>query len=75
MTYTGPYIQYLLKNRGYSFSDVARELGVSPQMVYQVAYGLATSGKVLAKIEETIGLRHGSLTISRKKYRVVAEVA
>ena len=56
MIYDGTDVKYLLEKRGYSFTDVARQLDVTPQTVYHVARGIFKSKRVVLHIEKLLGL-------------------
>jgi len=71
----GIKIKYLLERKGYSLTDVAQELGGSPQNVCNVIWGRCTSRPVLQKIETLLGMRPGSLEISREKTDSLIKVA
>ena len=50
------YIQYNLKVNGFSLSDIARDLCISPQAVWRVVSGLSTSKRVNEWIKLKIGI-------------------
>lgn len=51
----GAWICYRLKLAGISQKKLADQIGVSQQMVQQVAYGLKTSRRVQKTIAESLG--------------------
>ena len=75
MVYGGAEIKYLLEKKGYNFSDVARELGITPQVVHLVARGIAKSQRVTRHIEKLLGMAPGKLEISREKRDAIVKVA
>ena len=48
-------IKYRLRVAGYSFSDLARELSITPKSVSSVCQGLGRSKRVEALIAEKLG--------------------
>ena len=75
MVCDGADIKYLLEKKGYSFSDVARQLHVTPQTVFHVARGIKRSQRVLHYIEMLLGMKPGTLKISREKRDALVKVA
>ena len=75
MPYDGSDIKYLLEKRGYSLSDIAEQLGGSPQNVCNVIWGRCTSKPVLRHIEKLLNMAPGSLEISTEKTDAVIKVA
>ena len=71
-TYDGNDIKCLLGKRGYSLSDVGRELGVTPQAVWNVAWGLSVSQMIATYIERLLGWKPGRLKIARASNRRAA---
>lgn len=67
MVADGEDLKYLLRKKGYSMSDVARKLGITPQVVQRVIMGLDKSQRVKTYVETLLGLEPGSLEISREK--------
>lgn len=47
-------VKYRLRLAGFSFSDVARELGITPKSVSAVSRGFGRSKRVEAKIAEIL---------------------
>ncbi len=70
--YDGSDIKYLLEKKGYSLSDVGRELEVTPQAVWQVIWGLDASQRIVAHIERLLGWKPGRLRIARASNRKAA---
>jgi lambda repressor-like predicted transcriptional regulator len=68
-TYNGSDIKYLLDKKGYSLSAVAREIGVTPQCVHLVIWGIGTSRPVVEFIERLLGWKPGALKIARATNR------
>ena len=75
MIYDGYDIQYYLKKKGFNLTDVARQLNVAPQNVYQVIYGKNVSKRVINHIEKLLGFIPGTLEISREKRDKLIKVA
>lgn len=75
MIYDGADVKYLLEKKGFSFSDVARQLDVTPQTVYHVARGIIKSKRVVQHIEKLLDMAPGSLEISREKRNDLVKVA
>lgn len=75
MVYDGSDVKYLLEKKGYNFTDVARELGITPQVVYLVARGIKRSQRVTSHIEKLLGMAPGTLEISREKRDALIKVA
>ena len=75
MVYDGHDIHYFLKKKGYSLTDVAHQLGVSPQNIYQIIHGICVSKRVTEHIEELLGFAPGILEISREKRDELIKVA
>ncbi len=63
----GSDIKYLLEKKGYSLSDVARDLRVTPQAVQKIIWGDGTSQRVIEYIEKLLGMKAGTLRIIRKR--------
>jgi len=61
----GSDIKYLLEKKGYSLSDVARDLGLRPQTVHMVVWGQGTSQRVIEYIEKLLGMKAGTLQIKQ----------
>ena len=66
MLYDGSDIKYLLEKKGYSLSDVAIELDVTPQTVYHVIWGIQSSKRVLDHIKNILGIKR-KFEVSRIK--------
>jgi len=64
-TYDGTDIKFLLEKKGYSLSDVARELGLYPQTVWQIIWGFGKSQRIVSHIERLLGWTPGKLKIAR----------
>jgi len=75
MRCNGIRIKYLLELKGYSLTDVAQELGGSPQNVCNVIWGRSISRPVQQKIETLLGMEPGSLEISRERKGSLVRVA
>ena len=60
-------IKYLLEKKGFSLSDVARQVGVTPQCVHLVVRGVITSKRVAAQIAKLLGYEDGKLRIAKAK--------
>ena len=71
----GNDLQYLLKKKGFSLSDVARQIEVTPQIIFHVVNGIKKSQRVIQYIEKLLGLKKGSLEISRDKRDALVKVA
>jgi plasmid maintenance system antidote protein VapI len=68
-THNGSDLKYLLEKRGYSLTDVARELGVTTQCISLVIWGRKTSRPVIDHIERLLGMKPGTLRICRNVKR------
>ena len=75
MVYDGNDIQYLLKKKNLSLTDVARELGVSTPAIFYVIRGFKKSKRIIQHIEKRLGMYPGSLEISREKREALIKVA
>ena len=71
----GVRIKYLLERKGYSQTDVARELGSSIPNVCNVIWGRCTSRHVIQKIEQLLDMEPGTLEITREKTDPMIKVA
>lgn len=71
----GTEIKYLLERRGYSLSDVARQLGVTPQNIWMIIWGCGTSQRVIAHIETLLGMKPGTLRIAKRKRTNILKAA
>lgn len=75
MIYDGADIKYLLEKKGYRYTDVARELGITPQVVFLVARGIKRSQRVTRHIEQLLGIAPGTLEITSEKRDALVKVA
>jgi len=76
MVYDGYDIRYLLlKKKGYSLTDIARQLGVTVENVHQVIFGKTVSKRVINHIEKLLGMAPNTLEISREKRDAIVKVA
>jgi predicted transcriptional regulator len=71
-TYDGSDIKYLLDKKGYSLTDVAKELGVTPTCVHHVIWGNTVSARVVEHIERLLEWKPGKLKIARASNRKAA---
>ena len=58
-------LKYLLKKKGYSLIEIAREVGVSRQCVDRAIRGHGASPKVIPHIEKILGFAPGSIKINK----------
>lgn len=65
-TYDGYDIRTFLGRKGYTLTDVGRELGVTPQAVHLVIWGAITSQRIVFHIERLLGWTPGKLKIARR---------
>jgi len=75
MIYDGNDIQYLLKKKGLSLTDVARQLNVTTPAIFLVIRGFKTSQRVVHHIEKLLGMAPNTLEISREKRDAIVKVA
>jgi len=75
MTCDGIDIKYFLKRRGYSLSDVARQIDRTPQHVFNVIMGVYKSQLVVGRIEKLLDMESGTLKISPRAKSSMVEVA
>ena len=68
-------IMYLLRKKGVNLSVVARNLGVTPQYVYQVVSGSRKSERIIHHIEHLLDMDSGSLEITSNKTAPLIGVA
>jgi transcriptional regulator with XRE-family HTH domain len=61
----GSDLKYLLEKKGYSLSDVARDLDVTPQAVHMVVWGVIASQRIVSYIEKLLDFTPGKLRIAR----------
>lgn len=66
MFYDGSDIKYLLEKKGYSLSDVAIELDITPQTVHHVIWGIQSSKRVLDHIKNILNIKN-EFKVSRTK--------
>ena len=72
----GHDLQYLLKKKkGYSLTDVARQLGVSTPNIYQVIFGKTRSRRVTLYLENLLDIAPGTLEITPLKRTELVKVA
>ena len=64
----GVDLKYLLEKKGYSFSNIARNINVTPQHVFRVVRGYSKSERVIRHIEDILSLVPGELEIISPKY-------
>jgi len=74
MVVDGYDVQYLLKKKGFSLTDVARQLSVTTPSVYQAVYGIHRSQRVINHIEKLLGMAPNTLEISREKRDAIVKV-
>jgi len=75
MKVDGEDVKYLLRKKGYTFIDVARQLGYSCNHVRCVAFGLRPSPRVVEHIETLLGMQPGELEITRERRDELVQVA
>ena len=75
MLFDGNDVQYLLKKKGLSLTDVARQLNVSKQNIHQVIFGKFRSQNVINHIENLLDIEPGTLEISERKREELVKVA
>ncbi|OPL13684.1 MAG: hypothetical protein AVO39_10115 [delta proteobacterium MLS_D] len=68
-------IKYLLRKNGYSYKKVAEQLDVSFQIVYEVSRGIKTSRRIRTHIEQLLGIKEGTLRISKERCPPLIKVA
>jgi len=73
--YDGNDIRYLLRKKNLSYTDIARNLGITPQAVFMVANGVIKSDRVIRYFEKLLGMRNGTLEISREPRDALIKVA
>lgn len=73
--FDGSDIKYLLEKRGYSLSDVGCHLGVTPQAVHQVIWGLDASQRIVSHIERLLGMKPGTIAITKSKRTPILKAA
>ena len=71
----GSDLKYLLEKKGFSLSDVAKQLEVTPQTIFHVVMGLKSSQRVVRHIEKLLGLAPGTLEITREKRDAIVKFA
>lgn len=71
----GSDIKYLLEKHGYNYSKIARDLKVNKSTVHRVANGELISPRVKRAIEKALGLKAGTLKISREQRPPLVKVA
>ena len=71
----GSDIKYLLEKKGYSLSDVARDLEISPQAVWNYAWGFGSSQKIASHIERLLDMKPGTLRISKGRRPLICKAA
>ena len=74
MVYDGNDIRYLLRKKNLSYTDIARNLGITPQAVFMVANGVIKSDRVIRYFEKLLGMRNGTLEISREPLDALIKV-
>ena len=75
MRLDGTDIQYLLKKKGFSLTDVARQLGITIPGVVLITRGYCRSQRVRGHIETLLGMKPGELEIVKKNSKVLIKVA
>lgn len=63
----GNDIKCLLGKRGYSLTDVARDLDVTPVAVHWVIWGAIAAQRISAHIERLLDMKPGTLRIKKVK--------
>ena len=75
MLLDGYDVQYLLLKKNITFTDIARELDVTPQNIFMVVKGGRKSQRVLRHIEKLLGIAPETLEITNEKREALFEVA
>jgi len=75
MIFDGTDLKYILEKHGFSLSDVAKQLKVTPQTVFLVVRGYRTSRRVITHIEKLLDMKPGTLVISRERRDELVKVA
>ena len=75
MVYNNFDLKYILEKKGYSLSDVALKLDVTPQTIFHVIWDMATSQRFVRNLEKLLDITSGSLEISREKRNAIIKVA
>ena len=75
MVVDGTDLKYLLEKKGYSLTDIARQLDITPQTVFRVVRGLQASRRVKSHIESLLGIAPGELEIMKNGRDELVEVA
>jgi len=71
----GADVKYLLQKKGFSFTDVARQIGVTPGSIFLVSTGQRKSKRITSYIENLLDIEPGTLEISERKREELVEVA
>lgn len=75
MILDGADVRYLLQKKGFSFTDVARQIGVTPGGVFLVSTGQRKSKRITSYIENLLGIKPGTLEITPLKRDELVKVA
>lgn len=74
MICSGLDIRYLLEKKAFNHSYMARELNITPQVIFLVTRGVKKSQRVTIYIEMFLNIAPGKLELSNERRNTLVEV-